>query len=152
MVEPVRQRQTKEAGTDMFESKATAPHLDSTATAFVIAQSLPRSNHWDGLGFCGEGEAGDQLGTIMLGATEVALSGEVNRDRQGDLARWRIERSARTNSLQRTCVERGLTAAHGNLQATRADPAAAEDVKGNSRGRAAAAIIRIDEIGLDLFR
>ena len=26
------QRQTKEAGTDMFEPKATAPHLDSTAT------------------------------------------------------------------------------------------------------------------------
>jgi hypothetical protein len=32
MVEPVRHRQTKEAGTDMFEPKATAPHLDSTAT------------------------------------------------------------------------------------------------------------------------
>jgi hypothetical protein len=30
MVEPVRHRQTKEAGTDMFEPKATAPHLDST--------------------------------------------------------------------------------------------------------------------------
>jgi hypothetical protein len=34
MVEPVRHRQTKEAGTDMFEPKATAPHLDSTATKF----------------------------------------------------------------------------------------------------------------------
>ena len=32
MVEPVRHRQTKEAGTDMFESKAAAPHLGSTAT------------------------------------------------------------------------------------------------------------------------
>jgi hypothetical protein len=32
MVETVRHRQTKEAGTDMFEPKATAPHLDSTAT------------------------------------------------------------------------------------------------------------------------
>src|SRR5882757_1279654 len=32
MVEPMRHRQTKEAGTDMFEPKATAPHLDSTAT------------------------------------------------------------------------------------------------------------------------
>ncbi len=30
MVEPVRHRQTKEAGTDMFEPKATAPHPDST--------------------------------------------------------------------------------------------------------------------------
>jgi hypothetical protein len=30
MVEPVRHRQTKEAGTDMFEPKATALHLDST--------------------------------------------------------------------------------------------------------------------------
>jgi hypothetical protein len=37
MVEPVRHRQTKEAGTDMFEPKATAPHLDSTATKFVFA-------------------------------------------------------------------------------------------------------------------
>jgi len=34
MVEPVRHRQTKEAATDMFEPKATAPHLDSTATKF----------------------------------------------------------------------------------------------------------------------
>jgi hypothetical protein len=34
MVEPVRHRQTKEAGTDMFEPNATAPHLDSTATKF----------------------------------------------------------------------------------------------------------------------
>jgi len=32
MVEPVRHRQTKEAATDMFEPKATASHLDSTAT------------------------------------------------------------------------------------------------------------------------
>src|SRR5882724_1303150 len=32
MVEPMRHRQTKGAGTDMSEPKATAPHLDSTAT------------------------------------------------------------------------------------------------------------------------
>jgi hypothetical protein len=32
-VEPVRHRGAKEAGTDMFEPKATAPHLDSTATS-----------------------------------------------------------------------------------------------------------------------
>ncbi len=44
MVEPVRHRQTKEAGTDMFEPKATAPHLDSTATTFVIIYSQSRSN------------------------------------------------------------------------------------------------------------
>ena len=37
MVEPMRHRQTKEAGTDMFEPKATAPHLDSTAL------NLPRA-------------------------------------------------------------------------------------------------------------
>src|SRR5215467_11327914 len=30
MVEPLRHRQTKEAGTDMFDPKATASHLDST--------------------------------------------------------------------------------------------------------------------------
>jgi hypothetical protein len=46
MVEPVRHRQTKEAGTDMFEPKATAPHLDSTATKFdekapAISKDLP---------------------------------------------------------------------------------------------------------------
>ena len=39
MVEPVRHRQTKEAGTDMFEPKATAPHLDSTATKLVKSPS-----------------------------------------------------------------------------------------------------------------
>jgi hypothetical protein len=37
MVEPVRHRQTKEAGTDMFEPKATAPHLVSTATKIDLA-------------------------------------------------------------------------------------------------------------------
>jgi hypothetical protein len=51
MVEPVRHRQTKEAGTDMFEPKATAPHLDSTATTFIITHSPSRSNGWDGLAF-----------------------------------------------------------------------------------------------------
>jgi hypothetical protein len=30
MVELLRHRQTKEAGTDMFDPKATASHLDST--------------------------------------------------------------------------------------------------------------------------
>src|SRR5229473_2151740 len=44
MVEPVRHRQTKEAGTDMFEPKATAPHLDSTATTFVITYRSNRRN------------------------------------------------------------------------------------------------------------
>jgi hypothetical protein len=39
MVEPVRHRQTKEAGTDMFEPKATAPHLDSTDLNLVDAFS-----------------------------------------------------------------------------------------------------------------
>jgi hypothetical protein len=43
MVEPVRHRQTKEAGTDMFEPKATAPHLDSTDLNLVAAFSR-RSN------------------------------------------------------------------------------------------------------------
>jgi hypothetical protein len=43
MVEPVRHRQTKEAGTDMFEPKATAPHLDSTAT---IDTDTPVANAW----------------------------------------------------------------------------------------------------------
>ncbi len=51
MVEPVRHRQTKEAGTDMFEPKATAPHLDSTATTFIITHSPSRSNRRDGLTF-----------------------------------------------------------------------------------------------------
>jgi hypothetical protein len=40
MVEPVRHRQTKEAVTDMFEPKATAPHLDSTATKLVKAAAI----------------------------------------------------------------------------------------------------------------
>jgi hypothetical protein len=38
MVEPVRHRQTKEAGTDMFEPKATAPHLDSTDLNLLLSQ------------------------------------------------------------------------------------------------------------------
>jgi hypothetical protein len=33
MVELLRHRQTKEAGTDMFDPKATASHLDSTNNA-----------------------------------------------------------------------------------------------------------------------
>ncbi len=33
MVELLRHRQTKEAGTDMFDPKATASHLDSTKMA-----------------------------------------------------------------------------------------------------------------------
>jgi hypothetical protein len=33
MVELLRHRQTKEAGTDMFDPKATASHLDSTVSA-----------------------------------------------------------------------------------------------------------------------
>ena len=41
MVEPVRHRQTKEAATDMFEPKATAPHLDSTATKFYQVKRPP---------------------------------------------------------------------------------------------------------------
>src|SRR5713226_3885713 len=41
----------EEAGTDMFEPKATAPHLDSTATTFVITYSPSRSNRRDGLTF-----------------------------------------------------------------------------------------------------
>jgi hypothetical protein len=40
MVEPVRHRQTKEAETDMFEPKATAPHLDSTDL------NLSKAQHW----------------------------------------------------------------------------------------------------------
>jgi hypothetical protein len=43
MVEPVRQRQTKEAGTDMLEPKATAPHLDSTATNDSIGPASPET-------------------------------------------------------------------------------------------------------------
>src|SRR3977135_2964223 len=43
MVEPVRYRQTKEAGTDMFEPKATAPHLDSTATSYIGDTKSPGS-------------------------------------------------------------------------------------------------------------
>jgi hypothetical protein len=42
MVEPLRHRQTKEAATDMFEPKATASHLDSTA-ALAVALTLGTS-------------------------------------------------------------------------------------------------------------
>jgi hypothetical protein len=41
MVEPARHRQTKEAGTDMFEPKATAPHLDSTDLNLLLPASGP---------------------------------------------------------------------------------------------------------------
>src|SRR6267378_103942 len=58
MVEPVRHRQTKGAGTDMFEPKATAPHLDSTATTFVITHSPSRSNRRDGSIFSEESGTG----------------------------------------------------------------------------------------------
>src|SRR6266571_1265406 len=59
MVEPVRHRQTKEAGTDMFEPKATAPHLDSTATTFVITHSPSRSDRRDGLSFLGNARSSE---------------------------------------------------------------------------------------------
>jgi hypothetical protein len=35
----------------MFEPKATAPHLDSTATTFIITHSPSRSDHRGGLNF-----------------------------------------------------------------------------------------------------
>src|SRR5712691_343701 len=54
MVEPVRHRETKEAATDMFEPKAAASHLDSTATTFIITHSPSRFNRRDGLSFSGE--------------------------------------------------------------------------------------------------
>ena len=41
MGEPVRHRQTKEAGTDMFAPKATASHPDSTATTPFLRSSNP---------------------------------------------------------------------------------------------------------------
>src|SRR5216683_6707916 len=69
MVEPVRHRQTKEAATDMFEPKAAAPHLDSTATTFIITHSPSRSNR-GGLRFSGEGGAGDQVGQLTLRVTK----------------------------------------------------------------------------------
>jgi hypothetical protein len=42
MVELLRHRQTKEAGTDMFDPKATASHLDSTIrVTLAVGPSFP---------------------------------------------------------------------------------------------------------------
>src|SRR5712664_3552158 len=78
MVEPVRHRQTKEAGTDMFEPKATAPHLDSTATTFVITHSPSRSNRRDGFGFSEErrGRATEQV------RLRASVTGSIENDRR----------------------------------------------------------------------
>jgi hypothetical protein len=40
MVEPLRHRQTKEAGTDMFDPKATASHLDSTRSGKAQTEQM----------------------------------------------------------------------------------------------------------------
>ncbi len=42
----------------MFEPKATAPHLDSTATTFIITYSPSRSNRRGGFSFSEERGAG----------------------------------------------------------------------------------------------
>src|SRR5713101_4146558 len=76
MVEPVRHRQTKEAATDMFEPKAAAPHLDSTATTFVITHSPSRSNRrGTDLAFPGNAEAGDRRSGYISATGSVQNGG-----------------------------------------------------------------------------
>jgi hypothetical protein len=54
----------------MFEPKATAPHLDSTATTFVIAHSPPRFSRRDGRGSSGKCRAsGGAYLIIFVGDT-----------------------------------------------------------------------------------
>jgi hypothetical protein len=74
MVEPVRHRQTKETATDMFEPKATAPHLDSTATTFIITHSPSRSKRRDGFSFSEE-RRGPGDGPATGGVTRSIDSG-----------------------------------------------------------------------------
>ena len=69
----------------MFEPKATAPHLDSTATTFVVTRSPPRSNRRDGFSFSGESATGRRN-----------RSGCVRRYQDG----WT---SALDRTIQRTC-------------------------------------------------
>jgi hypothetical protein len=43
MAELVRHRQTKEADTDMFAPKVTAPHLNSTGKGQMLLPRLPEA-------------------------------------------------------------------------------------------------------------
>jgi hypothetical protein len=72
MVEPVRHRQTKEAGTDMFEPKATAPHLDSTATKLRRQHALSHDFRQDG-----EPKMASTFGRELMRVRQIAAcSGE----------------------------------------------------------------------------
>jgi hypothetical protein len=74
MVEPVRHRQTKEAGTDMLEPKATAPHLDSTATTFVIIHSRSRPDRRGGHGSSGM-QGGRRIRLLASGQAPSRMTG-----------------------------------------------------------------------------
>jgi hypothetical protein len=84
----------------------------------------------------------------------VSVYGEVDGDRHGHLPWQRLEGKTRTNSLQRACIKRRLTAASHDLQTLRTDLAVLKNSKGNGRGAMKTGIpslVGIDEIGLDLF-